>query len=132
AATADERFLAAAPDDPRAAEVRMDLASTYEGTQDRARAIETLRRAAALRPGDPEPLERLVDLHTRLGEWRSAVEVLRDWEGRQPDARDRAALQLRIGALLRDVGRDATGAAVAFRRAAELDPLGEGGRALVA
>ncbi|HVU53132.1 MAG TPA: tetratricopeptide repeat protein, partial [Polyangia bacterium] len=122
----------AAPDDPRAPDARLELASAYESTNDRARAVETLRRAAALRPGDPVPLERLVDLHTRLGEWRSAVEVLRDWEGRQADPRDRAALQLRIGALLRDVGRDATGAAVAFRRAAELDPLGEGGRALVA
>ena len=132
AAAALERFIAAAPDDPRAADARMDLASAYEATHDRARAIETLRRAAALRPGDPAPLERLVELHTRLGEWRSAVEILRDWEGRQPDARDRAELQLRIGTLLRDVGRDATGAAVAFRRAAELDPLGEGGRALVA
>ena len=132
AASALDRFVAAAPDDPRAADARMELAAAYEATQDRARAIETLRRAAALRPGDPVPLERLVELHTRLGEWRSAVEVLRDWEGRHPDARDRAALQLRIGALLRDVGRDATGAAVAFRRAATLDPLGEGGRALVA
>jgi tetratricopeptide (TPR) repeat protein len=125
------RFVDAAPDDPRAAAARLELAAAYEGTQDRARAIETLRRAAALQPGDPEPLDRLVELHTRLGEWRSAVEVLRDWEGRQPEARDRAALQIRIGKLLRDVGRDATGAAVAFRRAAELDPLGEGGRALV-
>jgi tetratricopeptide (TPR) repeat protein len=132
AAASLARFVDAAPDDPRAPEARLELASAYESTGDRARAIETLRRAAALRPGDPVPLERLVDLHTRLGEWRSAVEVLRDWEGRQADPRDRAALQLRIGKVLRDVGRDATGAAVAFRRAAELDPLGEGGRALVA
>ena len=132
ASAALTRFVEAAPDDPRAADARLELASAYESTQDRARAIETLRRAAALRPGDAVPLERLIDLHARLGEWRSAVEILRDWEGRQPDARDRAVLQLRIGALLRDVGRDATGAAVAFRRAAELDPLGEGGRALVA
>jgi tetratricopeptide (TPR) repeat protein len=132
AATSLARFLAAAPDDARADDARLELASSYEATHDRARAIETLRRAAALRPGDPVPLERLVELHTRLGEWRSAVEILRDWEGRQPDARDRALLQLRIGALLRDVGRDATGAATAFRRAGELDPLGEGGRALVA
>ena len=132
AAAALARFVDAATDDPRAPDARLELASAYEATGDRARAIEALRRAATLRPGDAVPLERLVDLHTRLGEWRSAVEVLRDWEGRQADPRDRAALQLRIGTLLRDVGRDATGAAVAFRRAAELDPLGEGGRALVA
>jgi tetratricopeptide (TPR) repeat protein len=132
AAAALSRFVEASPDDPRAVDARLELASAYEATQDRARAVETLRRAAALRPGDPVPLDRLVELHTRLGEWRSAVEVLRDWEGREPEARDRAALQIRIGKLLRDVGRDATGAAVAFRRAAELDPLGEGGRALVA
>jgi tetratricopeptide (TPR) repeat protein len=125
------RFVDAAPDDPRSADARLELASAYEATQDRARAIEVLRRAAALRPGDPVPLERLVELHARLGEWRSAVEVLRDWEGRVGEPRDRALLQLRIGALLRDVGRDATGAALAFRRAAEMDPLGEGGRALM-
>jgi cellulose synthase operon protein C len=131
-ASAYERLLAAAPDDPRAADARLELATAYEATRDRARAIETLRRAAALRPGDPAPLERLVDLYSRLGEWRSAVEVLRDWEGRLPGPQDRARIQLRIGMLLRDVGRDATGAAMAFRRAGELDPLGEGGRALVA
>jgi cellulose synthase operon protein C len=132
AASAYERFAAAAPDDPRVPEAQLDLATAHEATHDRARAIEALRRAAAARPGDPAPLERLVELHTRLGEWRSAVEVLRDWEGRLPDAVDRALLQLRVGVLLRDVGRDATGAAMAFRRAAELDPLGEGGPALVA
>ena len=126
------RFVAAAPDDARAADARLELATAYEATGDRARAIETLRRAAALRPGDPVPLERLVEVHTRLGEWRSAVEILRDWEGRATEPRDRARLQIRIGALLRDAGRDATGAAVAFRRAAELDPLGEGGHALLA
>src|SRR5207237_10282591 len=38
----------------------------------------------------------------------------------------------RIGSILRDLGRDAQGAATACRRAAELDPLGEGTRALVA
>ncbi|HEV3030986.1 MAG TPA: tetratricopeptide repeat protein [Polyangia bacterium] len=132
AAACLSRFVAAAPDDPRADDARMDLASAYEATHDRARAIETLRRAAALRPGDPIPLERLVDLHARLGEWRSAVEILRDWEEHQADPHDRAELQLRIGTLLRDVGRDATGAALAFRRAAELDPLGAAGRELVA
>jgi tetratricopeptide (TPR) repeat protein len=127
-----ERFVAAAPDDPRAVESRLTLARAHETTGDRARAIEALRRAAVARPDDPVPVERLVDLYTRLGEWRSAVEVLRDWEGRLPDARDRAALQLRVGAILRDAGRDATSAAVAFRRAAELDPMGEGNRALLA
>lgn len=132
AAGAFERFLAAAPEDPRGAEARLELATAYEATHDRARAVETLRRAAALRPGDPAPLERLVELHTRLGEWRSAVEVLRDWEARLPATEARADLQLRIGVILRDVGRDPSAAAMAFRRAAELDPLGEGGRALVA
>jgi cellulose synthase operon protein C len=127
-----ERFLAAAPDDARSPDGRLELAACYEATRERARAIETLRRAATLRPGDPLPMERLVDLHLRLGEWRSAVEVLRDWEGRQGDARARASLHLRIGQILRELGHDATGAAVAFRRATELDPLGAGGRALVA
>jgi tetratricopeptide (TPR) repeat protein len=126
-----ERFLAAAPDEARGPDARLELAACYEAARERARAIETLRRAASLRPGDSLPMDGLVDLHLRLGEWRSAVEVLRDWEGRQGDARTRAALQLRIGEILRELGHDATGAAVAFRRATELDPLGAGGRALV-
>ena len=125
------QFVAVAPDDPRAAEARLDLATCYEALKDRARAVETLRRAAAMRPEDPKPLQRLSDLYLRQGEWKGAVEVLRASEARLPDAADRAALHLRVGAILRDVGRDAQGAAAAFRRAAELDPLGEGTRALV-
>ena len=87
---------------------------------------------AGLRPGDPKPLQRLSDLHLRQGEWKAAVEALRASESRLPDVAERAALHLRIGSILRDLGRDAQGAAAAFRRAAELDPLGEGTRALVA
>ena len=126
------QFLAVASDDARAPEARLDLATCYEALKDRARAVETLRRAAALRPGDAKPLHRLSDLHLRQGEWKGAVEALRASEARLYDAAERAALHLRIGSILRDLGRDAPGAAAAFRRAAELDPLGEGTRALVA
>ena len=126
------QFLAVASDDARAPEARLDLATCYEALKDRARAVETLRRAAGLRPGDPKPLHRLSDLYLRQGEWKGAVEALRASEARLPDGAERAALHLRIGSILRDLGRDAPGAAAAFRRAAELDPLGEGTRALVA
>jgi tetratricopeptide (TPR) repeat protein len=94
--------------------------------------VETLRRAAGLRPGDPKPLQRLSELHLRQGEWKAAVEALRACEPRLADIGERAALHLRVGSILRDLGRDAQGAAAAFRRAAELDPLGEGTAALVA
>lgn len=125
------QFLGMAADDARAPEARLDLAACYEALRDRAGAVETLRRAAGLRPGDPKPLQRLSDLYLRQGEWKAAIDVLRASEERLPDNADRAALHLRIGAILRDVGRDGPGAAAAFRRAAELDPLGEGTRALV-
>jgi tetratricopeptide (TPR) repeat protein len=126
------QFLAVAADDARAPEARLDLATCYEALKDRGRAVETLRRAAALRPADPKPLHRLSDLYLRQGEWKGAVDALRASEVRLPDGAERAALHLRLGAILRDLGRDAQGAAAAFRRAAELDPLGEGTRALVA
>jgi len=126
------QFLAVASDDARAPEARLDLATCYEALRDRGRAVETLRRAAGLRPGDPKPLQRLSDLYLRHGEWKGAIEALRASEERYPDSVDRAAVHLRIGSILRDLGRDPQGAAAAFRRAAELDPLGEGTRALVA
>ena len=126
------QFLAVASEDPRAPDARLDLAACYEALKDRARAVETLRRAGGLRPGDPKPLQRLSDLHLRQGEWKAAVEALRASEPRLADITERAALHLRVGSILRDLGRDAQGAAAAFRRAAELDPLGEGTRALVA
>jgi hypothetical protein len=62
-------------DDGARAEARMDLATCYEALKDRARAVETLARAAALRPGDAKPLHRLSDLHLRQGEWKGAVEA---------------------------------------------------------
>ena len=126
------QFLAAADDDPRAPEARLDLAASYEALRERARAVDTLRRAAASRPGDPKPLQRLSDLQLRLGEWRSAIETLHATEARLPDTAARAALHLRIGSILRDLGRDAPGAAQSFRRAAELDPFSDGTGALVA
>jgi hypothetical protein len=126
------QFLAVASDDPRAPDARLDLATCYEALKDRARAVETLRRAGGLRPGDPKPLQRLSDLHLRQGEWKAAVEVLRASEARLTDGGERAALHLRIGSILRDLGRDGPGAAASFRRAAELEPMGEGTRALVA
>src|SRR5262249_28828437 len=126
------QFLAVAADDPRAPEARLDLATCYQALKDRGRGVETLRRAAAVRPGDPKPLQRLSDLYLRQGEWKGAIEALRASEERIPDPVDRAALHLRIGSILRDLGRDPQGASVSFRRAAELDPLGEGTRALVA
>ena len=52
-------------------------------------------------------------------------------EARLPDTTARAALHLRIGSILRDLGRDAPNAAQAFRRAAELDPFSDGTGALV-
>jgi len=125
------QFLAAAADDPRAPEARLELAASYEALKERARAVDTLRRAAASRPGDPKPLQRLSDLQLRLGEWRSAIETLQASEARLPDAPARATLHLRIGSILRDLGRDAPNAAQSFRRAAELDPFSDGTGALV-
>jgi tetratricopeptide (TPR) repeat protein len=126
------QFLAAAADDPRAPDARLDLAAAYEALKERARAVDTLRRAAASRPGDPKPLQRLSDLQLRLGEWRSAIETLQASEARLPDTASRAALHLRIGSILRDLGRDAPNAAQSFLRAAELDPFSGGTGALVA
>jgi tetratricopeptide (TPR) repeat protein len=127
-----ERFLAVAPDDPRAGAARLDLAAAYESVKDRGRAVETLRRAAAAQPMDATPLARLADLQLRAGDWRGAIEALRAAEPRVHEARARAAIHLRIGAVLRDLGRDPAGAAGSFRRAAEIDPIGDGTRALVA
>jgi len=127
-----ERFLAVAPDDPRAGAARLDLAAAYESVKDRGRAVETLRRAAAAQPADATPFNRLADLQLRAGDWRAAIEALRAAEPRVHEARARAALHLRIGAVLRDLGRDPAGAAASFRRAAEIDPVGDGTRALVA
>jgi tetratricopeptide (TPR) repeat protein len=125
------QFLNVASDDPRAPDARLDLATSYEALKDRPCAIETLRRASGLRPDDAKPLQRLSDLHLRQGEWKPAVEALRASEPRLAEVGERAALHLRIGTILRDLGRDLEGAAASFRRAAELDPLGEGTRALV-
>jgi tetratricopeptide (TPR) repeat protein len=122
-----ERYLGVAPDDDGRAVARLELAVAHEGANDRPRAIEALRAAAAARSRDPVPLQRLTDVYLRAGDWRSAVATLRAWEALlEHDARVQAELQLRVGALLRDDADDLPAAALAFRRAAELDPLGDG------
>jgi hypothetical protein len=58
------------------------------------------------------------------------VASLRSWEAIVDDPVAKAGLHLRLGALLRDDAYDLPQAALAFRRAAELDPLGNGTREL--
>ena len=129
------RFLAVAsraPDDARRRRAPRP-GDVLRGAEGAARARS--RRCAGRRRCAPAIRSRSSgwpSCTSRLGEWRSAVEALRASEARLPDAPARAALHLRIGVILRDLGRDPPGAALAFRRAAELDPLGEGTRALVA
>ena len=125
-----ERYLQVATDATAAAAARLDLAQACEDGQDRPRAIEVLRAAAAARPRDTIPLERLTSLYLRARDWRHAIVSLRAWEALVSEPAAKAALQLRIGALLRDDAYDLPQAAVAFRCAAELDPLGDGTREL--
>ncbi|HTB56519.1 MAG TPA: hypothetical protein VLC06_01525 [Polyangia bacterium] len=128
-----ERYLAAAGDDDadRVAAAKLDLAASYEAGGEPVRAIETLRLAALARPGDPAPLERLAEVHLRRRDVRGAVEALRGAATRLGDPRAQAALFLKIGEIERDVARDPSRAAAAFRQAADLDPLGPGAATLV-
>ncbi|HET6147345.1 MAG TPA: tetratricopeptide repeat protein [Polyangia bacterium] len=124
------RYLAVAPDDDGAAVARLELATAHEAANDTLRALEALRAAAAARPLDAVPLQRMAELHERAGDWRGAIATMRAWEMVLQDPAARAGLELRIGALLRDRAYDLPEAALAFRRAAELDPLGNGTREL--
>jgi tetratricopeptide (TPR) repeat protein len=125
-----ERYLTVAPDQDSAAVARLELAAAHEAAHDSLRALEALRAAAAARPRDPLPLQRMAELHERAGDWRGAIAALRAWEMVLDDPVTRAGLQLRVGALLRDHAYDLPEAALAFRRAGELDPLGDGTREL--
>ncbi len=129
-----ERYVkAAGVDEPeRVAAAKLDLAACHEALGDLGRAIETLRLAARARPADPTPLERLADLQLRRQDPQAAVEALRGAAARLGDARAQAALTLKIGTIERDVARDPSAAAAAFREAADLDPLGAGAATLVA
>jgi len=128
-----ERYLAAAgADDPeRKAAAKLDLAACYEARGETGRAIETLRLAALASPDDPTPLQRMAEIQLRRRDARGAVEALQGAAARLGDPRAQAALALKIGAIERDVARDPSGAAAAFRQAADLDPLGAGAATLV-
>jgi len=125
-----ERYLDVTTDAQRAAAARLELADAYEAAQDPANAIRVLRSAVAARPGDGVALERLADLSLRVGDWRGSVEALRALEEIVFAPFAKAEIYMRIGALLRDEGYDLPAAAVAFRHAADLDPLGDGTREL--
>ncbi len=129
-----ERYVTAAgsDDEERVAAAKLDLAVCYDARGEPVRAVETLRRAALARPKDPIPLERMADIQLARRDVRGAVEALRGAAARLADPRAQAALAMRVGTILRGVGRDPAGAATAFRQAADLDPLGTGAAALVA
>lgn len=124
------RYLEVTRDEAGAASARLELARAHEQAGDRGRAIEALRGAVAMQPRDTVPWQRLTDLYMRAGDWRNAGASLRSWEGIVDEPSAKAALHLRLGALLRDQVYDLPDAALAFRRAAELDPLGNGIREL--
>jgi tetratricopeptide (TPR) repeat protein len=129
-----ERYLAlvGSDDAERAADALLDLGSSYEAAGEPDRALETFRRAAVRRPTDPKPVERMSEIYLGRGDVRNAVEALRNAEPRLPSAGAQAAIELRIGEILRDVGRDPAGAAAAFRRASDLEPMGTAVATLVA
>ncbi len=124
------RYLDVTRDEAGAAAARLELGRAHEQAGDRTRAIEALRSAVAAQPRDTVPWQRLTDLYLRAGDWRNAVASLRSWEAVLDDPTAKAGLHLRLGALLRDQAYDLPEAALAFRRAAELDPLGHGIREL--
>jgi tetratricopeptide (TPR) repeat protein len=126
-----ERLLAVETDGDRAALLRLELAGVWDAAREPVRARDVLRKAAAARPLDSAPWQRLTDLALRLGDWSGALDALRSWERLASDPQVRAGLWVRIGGLLRDHARDAAKAAAAFANAATLDPLGEGVHALV-
>jgi tetratricopeptide (TPR) repeat protein len=126
-----DRLLALESDETKAALLHLELAEAYEASRDPVRAVEVLRRAVSARPRDVAPWQRLTDLLLRMGDWSSALSVLRSWESVLADPVAKAEIWLRIGRLLRDHGRDGAAAAAAFVAASDLDPLGEGIRELV-
>jgi tetratricopeptide (TPR) repeat protein len=126
-----DRLLARGGDEPEAAALRLELADAHEAAHDPARAVEVLRRAAAARPLDVAPWQRLTDLLLRTGDWSGALASLRSWDAVLSDPIAKSGIWVRIGCLSRDHGRDVTAAAAAFATAADLDPLGEGLRELV-
>lgn len=127
-----QRLIDSQPDESvEKASARLELADAYEAAREPAQAVEALRGAIAALPSDLAAWRRLADLHLRLGDWPNAVETLRAWERVTADPAAKARLWMRIGVLLRDQGREPTGAATAFSQAVRLDLFGEGLPALL-
>jgi tetratricopeptide (TPR) repeat protein len=91
-------------------------ARAREGHMEEAR--ELLTRAVALRPGDAELREKLMDVLQKLGRLDELAEVLAD---RPKGADERARTQGFLG-IVAEASGDLDAAAAAFARASKLDP----------
>ena len=103
--------------------VRLRVASYAETLlRDRGRAVEAYRRALEERPDNLPALEALERLHTRGGEARELVEVLRAMAGVLEDPAQRASRLRQAARILEDKLGDRAGAAQLYEQVLMLSP----------
>ncbi|MDB4944088.1 MAG: domain protein putative component of TonB system [Labilithrix sp.] len=94
----------------------LDAARCYEvGLNDRREAVVLLGQAMAVKPGDPEVMQRLAVLFEAEKMWPELLDNLRTQADAAPDAAARAQITRRIGSLLATELDDHEKALEAFR-----------------
>lgn len=104
--------------DPEQPQVRMALATVYQGTGRREAAVEELRRALALQPNNDDAHRALADVLFDQGQTDEAIAEVREAIGIRPGYWRHHLL---LGFVHFQIGRYAD-AAAAFRRVTELQP----------
>ncbi|HEV8321754.1 MAG TPA: hypothetical protein VG389_09090 [Myxococcota bacterium] len=90
---------------------------------DLGRAVECFRRAASLSDGaDTAPLERLVELHRRQGDFAASVEVGQRLVAAATEPRDRIRHHLALATVHEEGRQDPKTALMEVRRALQIDP----------
>lgn len=118
-----QRLVAVAPEPATARDAYRAMGMLYEEQRkDLVRAVQAYQAAVRADPSELESLHRLAGVYKGARDWASAANVMMRLAEVEPEASGRTRAMLSLAEIFLEGKGDETQAALAFRKAIEIDP----------